>query len=36
MTDARRTVIMKDLVLVAVSGAFFVVAWLYARSFDRL
>jgi len=27
---------MKDLVLVAVTGAFFVVTWLYARSFDRL
>jgi len=27
---------MKDLVLVAVTGAFFFVTWLYARSFDRL
>jgi hypothetical protein len=27
---------MKDLVLIAVTTGFFVVAWLYVRSFDRL
>jgi hypothetical protein len=27
---------MKDIVLIGVSLAFFVVAWVYARSFDRL
>ena len=28
--------IMKDLLFVAVAGGFFIVTWLYARSFDRL
>jgi len=27
---------MKDLVFVGVSVGFFVVAWLYAKAFDRL
>jgi len=27
---------MKDLVLVGVSVGFFVVAWMYAKAFDRL
>jgi hypothetical protein len=27
---------MKDLVLIGVSVAFFVVAWVYARSLDHL
>jgi hypothetical protein len=27
---------MKDVVLIGVSVAFFVVAWVYARSFDQL
>jgi hypothetical protein len=27
---------MKDLLLIAVSVAFFAVSWVYARSFDRL
>jgi len=27
---------MKDLVLVALIGAFFAVTWLYTRSLDRL
>jgi len=27
---------MKDLLLVAVSVAFFALSWVYARSFDRL
>jgi hypothetical protein len=27
---------MKDVVLIGVSVAFFVVAWVYARSFDHL
>ncbi|HEY8926773.1 MAG TPA: hypothetical protein VIU64_20460 [Polyangia bacterium] len=35
-TDARRTLIMKDLLFVAVAGGFFIVTWLYARSFDRI
>jgi hypothetical protein len=28
--------VMKDLILIAVSVAFFAVGWLYVRSFDRL
>jgi hypothetical protein len=28
--------VMKDLLLIVVSVAFFAVAWVYARSFDRL
>jgi len=27
---------MKDLLFVSVSAAFFALAWLYAKSFDRL
>jgi len=27
---------MKDLIFVGVSVGFFVVAWLYAKAFDRL
>jgi len=27
---------MKDLLFVGITVAFFAVAWLYARSFDRL
>jgi hypothetical protein len=27
---------MKDLLFVAVSGAFFALAWIYTKSFDRL
>jgi hypothetical protein len=27
---------MKDVILVAVSVGFFAIAWVYARSFDRL
>ena len=34
--DAVGPMQMKDLVLIGVSVAFFVVAWVYARSFDHL
>jgi hypothetical protein len=29
-------VVMKDLVFVAVTAAFFALAWIYTKSFDRL
>jgi hypothetical protein len=35
-TDALSGVQMKDLVLVGVTVAFFALAWVYARAFDRL
>jgi hypothetical protein len=34
--DARETSVMKDLVFVGVTVAFFALAWLYTKSLDRL
>jgi hypothetical protein len=34
--DAVGLMQMKDIVLIGVSLAFFVVAWVYVRAFDRL
>ena len=36
MPDALTSTQMKDLVLICVSVGFFALAWVYARSFDRL
>jgi hypothetical protein len=35
-TNAGVTVIMKDLVFVGITLAFFWIAWVYTKSFDRL
>jgi hypothetical protein len=34
--DAVRREQMKDIVLIAVTVAFFALSWIYARSFDHL